>query len=780
MLITFSDARRYQFCAAVAAPSATTHGDSIRLYPDKYAIEVEQPVLGRLFERVAAGEPVMLPHAAILDGQRLWLIAAATQRELERAVEIVGHFLVPTYAEFANAESVPQRKAFQRGGPALQESGAIVYPAGYYSLRAPAHFTDTILRRLDMWMNLERRRPSLHKDARPTYRQLYDVFNSALAARNWAEAEQALDEIRRNNLSTGDNLAFLEIQLLAQQERWGDIWSREDYGELARLRVPAAVRAALLTAFYASVLLPLEAHQRWAAVLEAFGGARARLGLLMTGRFGLTQSPVLHVFAYQAVLDEDRLALDGLRQADSAGLDAAFFDALERLLPLAAEPTETVSAPDRATLPPLQRARLALSDADYDTALRASGAVPDPVDRALLLLQIAYVSADPSVADGALQAFRALPANVQEEQQRSSHQVPTFLLFAQDLTLTPDVGAHVPGASQPQPEDWLQWFALACQHPDDPTLAARLDHVVAVADERFWTPQIVGHLNDYLLQVVSTPGLFAASSIKDALRKLIDIFLQDTEFPRDDEAYADLYELLYMAIVQRRAVNQTISMQLLRFGEAMLRHAPGRRETVNQELHAWFATPIPAIENSLFDAFELLGEYGLPGALLADLYRSWATYILDLPTPRDRVSLQAWLVFGGWVGAEDYLLGRFREMLRRVVDESPADPIAELPSDYRIAIFTLRPTSGERARTLLLQRNGQLDIRVCCDEVLTEQAKALAQNSDLVVIVTTCISHALTYGIQPYVRGEPVYPASSGTTSIVRGVEERLHAISPG
>jgi hypothetical protein len=283
-------------------------------------------------------------------------------------------------------------------------------------------------------------------------------------------------------------------------------------------------------------------------------------------------------------------------------------------------------------------------------------------------------------------------------------------------------------------------------------------------------------LTDHLLQVVETSEVFAASAVKEALRRLADIVLQDAEFPRDDEAYADLYDVLYMAIVQRQAANQTASMQFLRFGEARLRHTPSRRESVNDDVHKWFATPIPAIENSLFDAFDLLGEYGLHGGLLADLYRAWAIYILQLPTPRDRVSLQAWLDFGEWIGPGADLLERFRQMLRRVVEESPADPIAELPAGYRIGIYTLRPTSGERARAQLLQRNGQLDIRVCTDDVLTEQAKALAQNSDLVVVVTTCITHALTYGIAPYVHGEPIYPASSGSTSIVRGIEERLRA----
>jgi hypothetical protein len=46
----------------------------------------------------------------------------------------------------------------------------------------------------------------------------------------------------------------------------------------------------------------------------------------------------------------------------------------------------------------------------------------------------------------------------------------------------------------------------------------------------------------------------------------------------------------------------------------------------------------------------------------------------------------------------------------------------------------------------------------------------------MVVVVTTCITHALTYGIGPYLR-EPVYPQSSGSTSILRAIEGRLASI---
>lgn len=113
-----------------------------------------------------------------------------------------------------------------------------------------------------------------------------------------------------------------------------------------------------------------------------------------------------------------------------------------------------------------------------------------------------------------------------------------------------------------------------------------------------------------------------------------------------------------------------------------------------------------------------------------------------------------------------------------VVTEKDIDnPVANLPDGFRISIFSLRVSSTARAKQLLLERNKNLDIRISLEKDLNAQAKALAQNSDLVVITTTCISHALTYSIGPYLKKEPVYPLSSGSTSIIRAVEEHLRKV---
>src|SRR5439155_18749261 len=180
-------------------------------------------------------------------------VMGATRRELDLTLTQVSRFIAPTYGEFVNENHLPQLKPFKINGNGIEQLGSVLYPAGYYSWRSPTHYFEVILRRLDLWMGLEDARPSLQAEQRPTYRSLYEVFQAALTAAHWDEAEQCLQEMQRLNLVTSDNVSFLQVQLLAQQQRWSDIWNRADFVNLSRLRMPRAVRAALLIAFHYSI-----------------------------------------------------------------------------------------------------------------------------------------------------------------------------------------------------------------------------------------------------------------------------------------------------------------------------------------------------------------------------------------------------------------------------------------------------------------------------------------------------------------------------------------------
>jgi hypothetical protein len=294
---------------------------------------------------------------------------------------------------------------------------------------------------------------------------------------------------------------------------------------------------------------------------------------------------------------------------------------------------------------------------------------------------------------------------------------------------------------------------------------------LAVPDDRYWTSARVADLAGYLVEL-ATGAAIGRPHLREAMRRLRDYFLQEPEFPRETPAYGDVYEALYVATLEQRDVRETTSLALLRLAEARLRHSPSARDTVAQHLVDWFGSPFVALEGAAQEALDLLAAYGVQGPALAQWYRSWAEMLIAAPRLRDRLSIEGWLALGEWVQPGADLLGRLRDRLR-AIGEPENDPVAALPEKFEIVIFTLRPDSAARVTQELRRRKPDVIVQVCDDTVLTDRARSLAQGAGMAVVVTTCITHALTYGIGPYLR-DPVYPQSSGSTSILRAIEERL------
>lgn len=764
--LTIPSSAQYEFATQfLGLPTGIFYGT--QLDAATQTIDIGHPGIVRLFARLAEGQPTVLPYRT--PQQDAWIIIAKQRHDLEETLTYIRTFVVPTYAEFPTAHGMPELRAFDPTGNPLQVLGSQLYPAGYYSLQSPKGNFERILQRLGLWLDLESQRPAAPNTRRPHYRELQSDFSSALAAGNWEEAERCLYDLQRLHLTTADNLEFLRIQLLAQQQQWHAIWQLGDFEVLACLRMPREVRRAMLTAFHYSELLPHEAHGAWMEGLEAFRTARARLGLLLTSRLELTTSPVVRVFAFAAAASGDRAAWAALRSVDPSPETQTCLAALEAFLPL---------EPAQVAIDPLTRAQVALREADYDTAMEYADAVSEPTDRALLWLEIGFCINDNVTAEKALLIYWDLSTEDQAQLgQRDAH-VPRYLTYLEDL-IKP-APTEPPTVPPPAPiENWAAWFRLALKQLDDPRLVPALDPLGLVTDERFWSLSGVIELNDLLLGFMDAAKRMNLPYTQRAIRALVNLFLKDPAFPRPDDAYADLYETLYVALLERSERNVTNGLSVLRLVEAILQHAPSRADRLWLNLRQWYEQPRPALEVCVLETFDLLAEYGLAGSLLADWYRDWVTNLLDLPMPRERVEIEMWLAFGKWIQPGQDLLSRLSKALLEATSTEESNPVTALPAGYRIRIFTFRTHSAERVREALLARNGALDVQICAEKDLSPQARAMAEHADLVVLVTTCISHALTYGIGPYLERPPLYPQSSGSTSIMRSIEEHLRTTRP-
>lgn len=754
--VDFADPERYELAAALAAPlgaSADPRGQSV----------TAESHLAALLGRVARGEAAALP--ARRPSHDEWLVMGASRRDLDAALAAVARFIVPTYAEYDGA--YPALRLFDPDADPISRLGCSVYPAGYYLLRSPSSHYATILERLGRWAELETARPLMGTTHPPSYRELYDAFSAALSAGMWDAAEEALAEIGRRGLATAENLVFLEVQLLAQQRRWSDLWRRDDFKDIARLRSPRAVRAALLAAFHQSELLPLEQAGRWADALDAFRRLRGALGGLVEGPPPTAYGPALRVYAYREAAAGDRAATERLAQLTHDETRLAI-EALVGQLPQSATTTPPAT-PEQPRLTAGQMLRRAMAEGDFAGALRTAESLEDPAERTRGMLEAAFMSYEPAHTEAALLEFWALPQPEQEA-------------LLQDRRLTRMVqmigGTNAPPAPiipivlvETLFTDWLDWLATAAVDADDRRLARSLP-LVMTTDDHNWTAERVAQLAERLTDLAAGGVALSRPHLRDAVRWLRNHFLQDLEFPRDEIAFEDVYEALYTATLEQREVNEATTLALLRLAEARLRRAPAAWVTVADHLRAWLVDPIPALGGAALEALDLLAAYGAQGPALGPWFRAWAESALAAPRVLSRATLEGWLSFGEWAQPGDDLLQRLSARIASI-DEAAQDPIALLPHGYIIGIFTLRPESAARVGELLQRRNPGVQVRLCADTVLTAQARTLAQSADMCVIVTTCITHALTYGIGPYLS-DPVYPQSSGSTSILRVIEERL------
>lgn len=722
-----------------------------RLNSLERVIEIEAGPLGELLNQISNSTAVVLPIFG-KDKDR-WLIAGVDRYATDQAFSHAIRFVLPTYAELSDAHKFGVFRGFLPGGSALHDAASVLY-AGYYDLQSPPQYRAVVLGKLAQWSRLRARQPQLIPEQTPTYADVLARFNSAVAAMRWPAAESALAEMREYHLCAADNLSFLRIQLLAQQGHWKAIWEDATYPQLAAMHVPRAVRSVLIIACHFTLLLEPEQNGDINRALALFKEAKPRLGNLLNGRFQLSDSAVIRMFGYQAVIAEDRFALESLKALADLDLAArACLGMLEQKLP-----------PQLPVLQsPANRLRRAMNDRDYDAAVQAAKELKSPVESMQALLRIAIYQ--PDASKYAVEAFDALSPQAREELAAVEP--------ALDFYLERILYASQPGEARLL--TWPAWFETLFKVPTDTQLSDALAELGTQPDDRNWTPEAVQSLTRNLEALFgNSRELLVHKHVRRALHILVDQFLADQQFPQHSENYTELYSILYACFVLLEESKEESISKLLRLADAVLRNSPDQIDSVSADLKRWFARPTPVLENLLLDAFELLVTYGATRDRLANTYRDWLSHRLELPpsVPWDQVNQEVWLSFGQWLQPGDDLLLPLQRRLEKAAKLTVDDPIANLPEGFRISIFTLAGPSAERASELLRRRNDRLDIRICVEMDMNPQVESLARNCDVAVVVTSCIKHAITYGIGPLLQRSPVYPASRGSASIVRSIEE--------
>lgn len=319
------------------------------------------------------------------------------------------------------------------------------------------------------------------------------------------------------------------------------------------------------------------------------------------------------------------------------------------------------------------------------------------------------------------------------------------------------------------PRDWATWLNLLYYAEDDFYFLADLCEQL-ILDDSSWTPIIIQRINDWFTNwIIEEPEPAKRSLIARALPSFISHVVRYRNFPAIEEI--EFYETLADAVRMYAGKNEQILQDLIILMDGLLLQKPDAADRQWRYMREWMTlSPILRLLSSVFDWMELFYDYGVPGMEIKPVWDEWVGELHD-KLDNGLVTLRPLLLtLGEEIAGDFYLLRQLQEKIESS-KQGVGDPIAELP-DMTITIFSCREKAANRAADQIMKRNSRIKVNVCTSDRATDQTTAYARNSDLSIVVTACISHALTYGIKDHLAYEPIYPRSSGEAGIIARLEE--------
>lgn len=705
----------------------------------------------QMLHRLQAGKTAILPF---LQGSlHHWLVLQAEERSLLKHTEELKHFLVPVYAESA----VRKREPFSPNNT-LGRAGAICFAAGYLSFCTPTSQLKSVWHMVNLWCHMDDNRPEISlQEPEESLFFLRNQFQQAVAIQNWDLANQTLHLLRVKKYLSDENLLFLQVQVLAGQGLWRTIWEMEEYPYLSGLEIiPTRVKTALLTAFYHANLAQTDSEGDTERSRSSFSDHQSRLGTLLRSQIGISEEVVLRVFSYHAAQEGSLGKLERYRTQTSDDTTRLIIDNLIRsLAPKATEDSTWEQAQRHFKMQEYEDAYLLLLDLELT------------VKKANLLCLLALMTEADEICQEAYAAYQSL----QETEQRDLLAIPTSKGAIRFVLEWRNGGEKLVASDNAVdtslPRTWAQWWGSLLRHEHS---TDELRESLEQLGEQLSLPTTFAHLKELaeqLLDVTLTSfDRERRTLMQTAIPMLASVLLQAQRYP--DPMAREVYEYTRTAIVHQGNWNETHTGLLLRLTEGLLAMDLTARDVLWTDVETWFTKfPMESLVHYALEALELFKETGLDVEKLRGVWTQWVASLTERMISHSRSTLDSWLQLGELCHGDFELLQLLTEMRDVQISD---DPIAAL-HPMRITIFSLREKAAVRAAQRIRERNSSLQIQVCTEDRMSDQAKSSVQNADLVIVVTTCMSHALTYGISPYLQNAPLYPRSSGETGILDIVE---------
>ncbi|MBQ4899853.1 hypothetical protein KB559_13465 [Paenibacillus sp. Marseille-P2973] len=711
----------------------------------------------KMVNRLLVGKTAVIPTSA---GYELYWVLVQKDGKLaaDHAKEITP-FIMP-YIKSTRLE----RKHFVTGKTKFASIGATLFQDGYFAFKSAPSQQEQLWRLLNYWIELDERRPERkQKEIEQSAFTLRQKFQEEVALQQYEAASLTLRTIRNGHYISDENVLFLTIYLLSHQRKWEEIWFSKEFDTVAGLDlIPQTIRNALLMAYYQMVLAKTDVEEDFAASLTAFEESHYRLRSLTRGVISLREPFLVRISAYEAASYEQQDRLDRLEKEAEDELTQRVVAYVKRQLPSSPEP-------DIQSIE--EKGRCLFQERRYDDSYYCWIQVSTSKLKAKYLCKIATMTDADEVYQAAFQSVSELT-----EEERN------------DLTLDPECRADLLlvqsriqlqtneyKREEPEAVTWNYWFKalLDPNHTLEQLDSLRLK--MEPSRSFVWTQPSLVSLSEQLAELASEQLLNQQRAMLEAtLSQFVTELIDQDHFPH--EMALSVYDYTCELMLEHGKQNEANTFFLLRLLEGILRLDPVAIQVQSVRFANWMnIRPNKSLMPSLLQGLELLIDFSAENDQLTELWDHWTATLGDRILSLDRVHLESWFDVGKTIGGQYMLLQQIQGVLTEVKEGHPFDDAAP----KRIAIFTLREHTAQRAVDRLKLRNPNMRFDICADSTLTTGAKAIASNADIVVIVTTCLSHALFYGISPYVK-DPLYPRSSGSSGIIQEVENYFRSTTIG
>lgn len=741
-------------------------------YCDGSMSEGAQKLLAPFLEDfVRPDTPVLLPRVSeAAKDMTIWYGLARDPRQARGLKEQLTAFVGPTYSDFNG-----QQADLDDGDPieaaVKQHFAPYVFRLGVLNRddRTTVSGQLELLRQLRSHMAA--RSPQI---ARPIGRILRDL-EMALVVRNELTANQILDELRSRGRLSALNLAFLQVRVLAEFERWPELQALSVYRSLLDSPRPARVTEALTRCIYASQFAPFEVAGDVTGAVLRFRQDEPRMGTLFHSRGALGSPDLLKAWMLRAVARGDRKQAIGLRDLMPAGYVAiAWADALIASL----GPAHTASDSEVPASDPALRAREAFEVGDYDRAFELLLDCPTTIAVLQRLIECALEIGSLDAARRAIEVVQSVSSDVRE----TALQRRTVLLSWERLTLVVPADA---ASTQPAsiPTDWGAWFKQL--DDSDPWAGAvevaRRGAVEWPTDRLRSQPEEVALLADRFA-VTRSPA--SAELVRTIVPDLIRSFLPaDGPVREFKPIYIGLLFLLSLddgiGVDDLTALGQVVDA-ILQIGPTASSRTNEYQDVLDCLDAAWGRVQSGRHLDWALGALDLLIAYNVGQHVsidpflhrVVDGFRSWSR----------RIREDQWLLIDCL--ADD--LGQ-RELLNGLrptpagADESRSR-LTDALRGKSVAIYTLTEQIGRRAARFLETAFEGVRVHLLHDKGSSDRLKQLCESADLFVVNTWDAKHAATGAIRSHrpQSATSLFPKSKTAISILQAVVSYVTAQMDG